>query len=179
MLSKICLHGEFLSLISPHIGGRSDDETDFAAALIRRAFDRPPGYPTPQIEVHVEGPSFDAPHPAFTEAQRKKVDNIDASLREALQPGQRISLVVWPKLLDRYLLAGLVQADASGANRKYPRWGVHLGHIARKSDSRRTACDTEWKLVNRERLSTLFQRYAADGVTGYLPPSPILITKER
>jgi hypothetical protein len=32
MLGRICLHGEFLSLISPHVDGRDDDETDFAIA---------------------------------------------------------------------------------------------------------------------------------------------------
>lgn len=177
MLGRLCLHGEFLSLISPYVGGSDDDETDFAIALIQRTFARPSGYLVPQIEVHVEGPSVEAGHPEFADRLRRKIENISQRLSEALRPDQQIALFVWPKLLDRYLLAGSLQRDAKGAMRKYPRWGVHLGHIARKIDSRRATTDTDWKLVNRERLLTLFRRYVGDGSTGHLLPSPIWITK--
>jgi hypothetical protein len=175
-LGKICLHSDFLSLISPHIQG-ADDETDFAIALIRRAFDRPSGYPPPEIEIHSEGPHKPEGHPDFADAMQKKVKNIRDRLSEALQPGQQLHLILWPKLLDRYLIAGLRRPDASGTERRIPRWGVHLGHIARKADSHRPPGDTEWHLVDNGRLGQLFKRYAAEHVTGYLPPSPIRIEK--
>jgi hypothetical protein len=175
-LGKICLHSDFFSLISPHIQG-ADDETDFAIALIRRAFDRPSGYPPPEIEIHTEGLNKPEGHPDFADAMQKKVKNISDRLSESLQPGQHLNLILWPKLLTRYLIAGLRRSDASGSERRIPRWGVHLGHIARKADSHRPPGDTEWHLVDNGRLGQLFKRYAAEHVTGHLPPPPIRIEK--
>jgi hypothetical protein len=175
-LAKICLHGDFLSLISPHIQG-ADDETDFAIALIKRAFDRPSGYPVPEIEIHSKGPSRPESYPDFADEMNKKVKKIRDRLSKALQPGQQVRLILWPKLLDRYLIAGLRRPDASGSERRGPRWAVHLGHIARKADSHGPLSNTEWHLLDNKRLRELFNQYAADHVTGYLPPSPILIEK--
>jgi hypothetical protein len=53
---KLCLHSEFLCLVTPHIYGGSDDETDFTLALVRSALQRPSDYLATEIEIHTEAP---------------------------------------------------------------------------------------------------------------------------
>ena len=54
MLREFCVHSEFFRLITPHIHGGGDDETDFAVELVRSALDRPPGFPPVEIEIHTD-----------------------------------------------------------------------------------------------------------------------------
>ena len=53
MLRKVCVHSEFFCLITPHIHGGGDDETDFAVELVRSALARPPGFRCGGIEIHI------------------------------------------------------------------------------------------------------------------------------
>ncbi len=53
-LRKLCIHADFLCLITPEIYGGADDETDFAVALMQRAFQRPAGFGTVEVEIHTE-----------------------------------------------------------------------------------------------------------------------------
>ena len=55
-LRKLCVHSEFLCLVTPHVNGGIDDESDFTVELIRSILDRPEGYRQAEIEVHSEAP---------------------------------------------------------------------------------------------------------------------------
>ena len=84
-----------------------------------------------------------------------------------LSPGQKVDLVLWPKLLDRYLLAGVYAEQSDGTKSRSPRWGISMQHIARKVDERTTAPPTPWSLLTRSQLLDEFDRYCKAGVTGY------------
>ena len=96
-LHKICLHADFLCLVTKNIYGGNDDETDFAVALITATLTRPPGFAVPDIEIHTEGPRDPSTHDYATRVKTLAA-NIVRSLTSALQPGQQVRLVIWPRL---------------------------------------------------------------------------------
>lgn len=166
-LRKLCVHSEFLCLVTPHIRGGGDDETDFALALIRSAMSRPSDFLKPDIDIHTEGP--DKPDSKdFPERLRNVVRNISTSLRSALAPGQKIRLVLWPKLLDRYLIAGIYTEISKGKRVRSPRWGVSMQHIARKADDREVKPPTSWSLLPKNQLGDEFSRYCSETSTRHL-----------
>jgi hypothetical protein len=165
-LRKLCVHSEFLCLVTPHVYGGSDDETDFAHALIRSALRRPTDFLTPEIEIHTEAPSNPAASD-YAQRLRNLTQNISNSLRTVLAPGQKVELVLWPKLLDRYLLAGVYAEMSDGKRSRSPRWGISMQHIARKADERTTSPPTPWALLTRSQLSDEFDRYCKAGVGGF------------
>lgn len=173
LLRKLCLHTEFLCLLTPRIYGASDDETDFAIEVIRSALKRPPGYRRVSIDIHTRGPSGDPSDADYPNKLSNCVGNISKRLREALGPGDSISLYLWPRLLDRYLAGGIFVESAQGIRRRSPRWGVSMQHIARPEDESRSHPPTSWNLLDRAGLSQCFERYFKEGVAGFLPCSPI------
>lgn len=166
-LRKLCVHSEFLCLVTPHIKGGSDDETDFALAMIRSALNRPTDFQQTEIEIHTEGPD----HPTSTDFQQRLTNvakSIATSLRSELAPRQTVRLVLWPKLLDRYVIAGVYTETSDGKRIRSPRWGISMQHIARKADARNPKPPTSWSLLSKTQLGDEFNRYCCDGVTGYL-----------
>jgi hypothetical protein len=171
-LRKLCVHSEFLCLITPHIYGGSDDETDFALALIRSALQRPADFCPVEIEIHTEAPENPASSD-FTQRLGKMVGAISKSLRSVLARGQQIRLVFWPRFLDRYLVAGVYTETSDEKRIRSPRWGVAMQHIARKADDRATKPPTSWSLLSKNQLGDEFQRYCMDGITGHISTSVI------
>lgn len=172
-LRKLCIHSGFLCLVTPHIGGGADDETDFALALIGSALRRPAGYPPAEVEVHSEAPD----KPGSSDYPRRLANlthNISTSLRTVLAPGQKVRLVLWPKLLDRYIIAGVYTELSGGTRTRSPRWGISMQHIARKSDERVAKPPTSWSLLTRSQLLDEFDRYCKAGVTGFAASADVL-----
>jgi len=133
LLRALTMHSQFLWFASPHVRGTNDDETDFAIALIRKAFDRPTSFSKVVVEVHAEAP--DRPNNAdFASRLSKLQGNLATRLREALRSGESVQVVMWPKLLDRVVIGGTHSALSGGGKATSPRWGVYLGHVARRVD---------------------------------------------
>jgi hypothetical protein len=132
LLRALTTHSQFLWLASPHIRGTNDDETDFAIALIRQAFGRPSTFSSVDIEIHVEAPERPTATD-FTTRLKNAQRNVEHRLREALTPGQTVNVVMWTKLLDRALIGGTYSPLSDGTQATSPRWGIYLGHIARRA----------------------------------------------
>jgi hypothetical protein len=165
-LRKLCVHSEFLCLVTPHISGGNDDETDFALALIKSTLRRPAEYQAVEIEVHTEAPEKPA-SADYPQRLRNIVQNVSLSLRSALAVGQKVRLTLWPKLLDRYIIAGVYTELSDGSRARSPRWGVSMQHIARKSDDREAKPPTPWSLLTKRQLTDEFDRYCKAGVAGF------------
>lgn len=166
-IRKLTSHAEFLCLINPHVRGLGDDETDFALEMIRSALQRRTGFPSVEIEVHAEGPENPA-SADFPMRLRNVVANISASLHSVLCPGQAVQLVVWPKLLERHLIAGVYTSSSGGIRIRSPRWGISMQHIARRSDERSSKPPTPWSLKTSQQLGDLFNLYCTGTCTGAL-----------
>ncbi len=163
-IRKLTLHAEFLCLITPHIRGTGDDETDFTLELIRSTLRRPTGFSPVEIEVHTEGP--DPASADLAQRLRNLVGNTTTALHSALRTGQSSRLVHWPKLLDRYLIAGVYTSTSGGSRMRSPRWGLSMQHIARRADAHAAKPPTSWSLLNRSQLGDVFNRYCTGTPTG-------------
>jgi len=172
-LRKLCIHSDFLCLLTPHIYGGSDDETDFAIEVIRSTFARPVGFHAPEIEIHTE--AFE-PNPTaadFAPKLARLVNAITQCLRAVLAKGQLVRLVIWPKLLERLMIAGVHTQAPDGSTQRSPRWGISMNHIARKPDERKADFFTEWKLLKRDSLGRWFDQYCKQATSGHLHSSTI------
>lgn len=176
LLRKLCVHSDFLCVLTPHIYGGSDDETDLIKEIVKSALRRPAGYQSVCIDVHTEGPHRNPGDPDFERRLAKCISNISQSFEAVLGKGQSVNLYVWPKLLHRYVVGGTMTEISGGRHARSPRWGVSLNHFARRGDSRELA-PSPWNLLTRASLLDCFNRYFADGVKGYLSPSPIKINR--
>jgi hypothetical protein len=137
LLRPICVHAHYLILKLPHIGGLSDDETPFATAVLRSAFDRPPGFSPVEVELHIDGDGLTGT------ALTNVVHNIRQELAQAVPAGKEVLLCVWPHFINRRLIAGVVTTSASQPVRA-PRWGVRFEHVALPRDQRPPAA---WSLI--------------------------------
>src|SRR5262249_3618320 len=134
---------------------------------VRSTLQRPVDYLKPEIEIHTEAP--DKPTSSdYAQRLRTLTQNISNSLRSALSASQKVQLVLWPKLLDRYLLAGVYAELSDRTRSRSPRWGVSMQHIARKADERTASPPTSWALLTRSQLLDEFDRYCKAGVGGYI-----------
>jgi hypothetical protein len=167
-LRKLCIHSEFLCLITPSIFGGGDDETDFALEFIKSAANRPTGFAPGEIEIHTEGPDGHPGSAEFAARLANRASAISRCIKAVLCRGQQVKLIVWPKLLDRLVVAGVLTKDANGQRIRSPRWGISMSHIARKPDEKRADFFTEWKLLKRDSLGRWFDQYCRAGVTGLL-----------
>ena len=174
LLRKLCLHSDWLALISKDIYGGSDDETDFALGVIDLSLNRPADFGQVHFELHTEGPRRCVDEADYRVKAARVISAISSSVKNNLKASQSIDLLVWPKLLDRFLIAGTYTIESGGIKRKSPRWGVLLSHIARKPDEKKADFFTEWKLLNRESLNRWFDKYASDSAANR--PTPIRIT---
>lgn len=166
-IRKLTLHSEFLCLITPHVRGTGDDETDFTLEMIRASLRRPAGYPAVEIEVHTEGPD-NQKSTDFAHRLRNATGNTTTSLLSALQNGQSLRLVLWPKLLDRYLIAGVYTETSAGKRIRSPRWGISMQHIARRVDAKEVKPPTPWSLLTHIQLGDMFNRYCTGTLSASL-----------
>lgn len=174
LLHKICVHSDFLCVVTPHIHGGDDDETDFAIAIIERAFKRPEGYHAVSIDIHTEGPSGQPGSDEFAKSLKSKASNIERRIRNVLSSGQMVKVFFWPRLLHRYVVGGIHAEMPGGKIERGVRWGVALHHFARRNDDPNLP-RSPWNLLNKQDLIDLFDKYLGAGATGYLDPSPIQI----
>lgn len=166
---RLCIHAQFFAVISPHIYGGEDDESDFALELAKLAIRPAEGYPKADFEIHIEGPDGNASSADFGKRLEKRIDVMARKIRAVLLPGERTCLVVWPKLLDRLIIAGFNVGAGSGKSRRSPRWGIAMSHIARRSDETKYADSvTEWKLLKPKSLGQWFSRYCEETAEGWL-----------
>lgn len=155
---KLALYSEFLCVITPHARGTADDETEFIRRVIQSAFARPDGFPKVEIEVHSEGPDNPSKDD-FADRLKKTGNNLKTSLSQVLLVGQSVRLMLWPKLLDRYLIAGVYTVTSGGKRVRSPRWGISMQHIARPLDERAAKPPTPWSLMTRIQLGDIFNRF--------------------
>jgi hypothetical protein len=172
-IRKLTLHAEFICLITPHVRGAADDETEFTLQLIRAALRRPGGARPGEIEIHAEGPDNPASSD-FAQRLQNSVGNTTRAILSALQTGQSVRLVLWPKLLDRYLIAGVFTETSSGVRLRSPRWGIAMQHIARTVDAREPKPPTSWSLLARAQLGDVFDRHCSG--TSHMPLYSTIIT---
>jgi hypothetical protein len=152
-LRKLCLHSDFLCLITPYIQAGGNDETDFAISIIKSAFTRPQGYSSVEIEIHTKMTTDPSKDPTIL------INNISNVIRPNLKHNQKVRLVLRPDLLDRYLIVGNHAKLSDGLTQKTPMWGVALNHIAKKQDEKKGTPPTTWTLLNKNHLMELFNRY--------------------
>jgi len=159
--------------VTPHVNGGTDDESDFTVELIRSILDRAADFGPAEIEIHSEAPDKPASY-GYSQRLASVTRNITASLRTALSPGQQVRLVLWPKLLDRYIIAGVYTELADGTRTRSPHWGISMQHIARRSDERDAKPPTHWSLLTRSQVLDAFDRYCKVGVSGFASTSNIV-----
>ena len=164
-LNKLSFHAGFLCLVTPHINGGGDDESDFAIELVRSAYRKPSGTPRCLVEIHTEGPRDSVPGDVAFE---KFVSGVRGKISHDLGTGFRYTLVFWPKLLDRLVIAGDLTEDADRNQVKRPRWAISMSHIARRVDKNKALPPTEWKLLKIERVRSWSAIFCKEPLSGCL-----------
>lgn len=175
LLRKLCLHSEWIALISKDMYGGSDDETDFALGVIDVALNRPADFGAVDFELHTEGPRRFTDDADYETKKAGLIRAISGRVKDNLAGTQSIDLLVWRKLLDRFLIAGTYTTESGGVRKKSPRWGVLLSHIARSPDEKKDDFFTEWKLLNSNSLLRWFAKYVVESADD--KPAPITIDK--
>ena len=167
--SRLCVHAEFFAVISPYIAGAGDDETDFALELARLAIRPSVGFPKADVEIHIEGPrACETGSSEYERLLENKVQNISHRFCQVLSQGETVNIVVWPRLRERLIIAGVKTSVGQDRRCRSPRWGISMNHIARQSDSGDTEPPTEWKLLKRDSLANWFCRYCEETAEGWL-----------
>lgn len=174
-LRKLCVHSEFLCLVTPYIRGQDNDETTFAQEMIRSAFRRPKELSPPFVEIHT---TVDWKTSSVPDQFKSVVHHVSCRLRSVLVADQQVRLVIWPKskLLDRYLIAGMYTEMSDGKRVRKSCWGVSMPHIARKAHNDEPMPPTPWSLLTSPQINDVSQHFCKEGLTGYLHDSTVLNT---
>jgi hypothetical protein len=72
--------------------------------------------------------------------------------------GKAVQLILWPDFKERHVIGCQRGESGDGALREKARWGVHLGHVARKGDDLDME-ETRWRLLDNNELGKIFDRY--------------------
>lgn len=171
-LRKLCVHSEFLCLVTPYIRGEDDDETTFAQEMIRSAFRRSKEHSPPLVEIHT---TVDWKIASAPDQFKSVVHHVSCRLRSVLVGDQQVRLVIWPKskLLDRYLIAGIHTKTSDEKRVRKPCWGVSMPHIARKAHDDEPMPPTPWSLLSAKQIYDVSQHFCKEGRTGYLHDSTV------
>lgn len=169
LLRKLCLHSQWVAYINPYCFG---NEQDFTLTLLVLALRRNTRFGPLHFELHAQSPDVsDTAEKA--RRQQKVTDNMVRQIEPKVTGSHCVELYFWPKrMLDRILVTGTFVRESSGKQRKSPRWGVSMSHVAHGSDP--NATPTEWRLLRRERLDAWFRQFVAEDVMD--KPKPIIIT---
>jgi hypothetical protein len=169
LLRKLCLHSHWVALINAHT---STNESDFALELLQTAFNRPADFAVVKFELHTQEPQNCMDEADRQNRLRNVSSHVSRQVRSRLAASQSVDLYFWPKLLDRLVISGTYSVDSERKQRKSPRWGVSMNHVARGSEV--NAAPTEWKLLRREQLDYWFRMYVSEDAVN--KPTPINIT---
>ncbi len=156
LLRKLCLHSQWVALINPY---GFDGEQDFTLRLLDIALGRNARFGSLDFELHGEA-KIDRDPAEEAMRQQHLINHMARIIQPKLSGSSSVSFYFWPKLLDRILVAGNYVKQSNGDQRKRPRWGVSMSHLARGTDP--DAAPTEWKLLRRERLDAWFRQFAAE-----------------
>lgn len=156
LLKKLWIHSEWIALINPFSCG---NEQDFGLKLLEMALGRLPDFGSPSFELHGQ--------------DDRKWMNITTQVLNRLSAGQSIDMYLWPKLLDRLVIAGSFTNESDGTKKKKARWGISMSHVAHGNEP--NAPPTEWKLLRSEQLDYWFRKYVIEGADA--KPTPTTITK--
>lgn len=167
LLRKLCLHSQWVALINPYGFG---NEQDFTLRLLDLALHRNSKFGSLHFELHSQAPDVTDPTEKATR-QQNVTNNMVRQIRPKVTGSNSVELYFWPKLLDRILIAGNYVKESSGNQRKSPRWGVSMSHVAHGSDP--NATPTEWKLLRRERLDAWFRQFVAEDAPNKPVPTTI------
>jgi hypothetical protein len=148
LLRPLCVHAHFISLKMPYARGCSDDETIFLCELIKSAFDRPQGFSSVEIDLHVD--SSIGGKPSSNDYQNNLFHNLKCCFNSYLLSGSRFNCFLWPHFTDRLLVAGFIKDG-----KRYPRWGVSFSHIARPRDN---ISNTSWSLIDPRTLAEYYEQ---------------------
>lgn len=144
-LQKLLFHSDWITLVSPY---GLNTEKVFTFQLVD-AFAKVGNGNVQTVNLHVNSERDEADklcsyrNEELVETWTKRMKRYEGRMQASVH--------FWPKLLDRYLLAGTYTED----RKEKFRWSIFLGHIARKNSSERT----EWKLVSRQRANELATKY--------------------
>ncbi len=151
-LRSICRHAGFLAVVCPYILGGGDDETAFVVQLMRLAGHRPNGWHKAMFDIHTQSGKDD-------QATSNIIENIRSRLVTGRSDLSRVRLILWEKLLDRFLIAGERMAGTDGkfeAGRC--RWVVSLSHVARNSGGNADDFHT-FSLLSQQDGEARYQRF--------------------
>lgn len=176
LIRKICVHSDFVAVLSPHFYGGSGGEIEFAKALIASTFNRPQGFSPPKlVQLHTEGPDGDPADPEVQARIQTSVTNLQAEIAKALRPGQMVELLVWQKLLHRYVFGGNLANDADGNEKRVQRICISFNHFARQNENPATP-PSPWNLLNKADLLARFKQYFSDDAKPDLMTPPIVVS---
>ncbi|MDZ4847854.1 MAG: hypothetical protein SGI77_01045 [Pirellulaceae bacterium] len=157
-IRKICVHCGFICIASPYIDGGEDDDTNFVIEVLKSVRDRPKGFHPVDIQVQFAAP--DKPtNIDFRDRLSRKARNISKSLRDAMGESFDAELVARPEFKDRYIFAGFRTESSRKTKQTAIRWGVYLGHIARRGDDRKNLPMTNWHLLSSLDILKNFENF--------------------
>ncbi|MFC1792718.1 hypothetical protein ACFL3Q_03935 [Planctomycetota bacterium] len=145
VLRPICIHADYIAIKSPYINGGTDDETTFAAKLIKSALNRPSNYPKIKfVELHLDGKQI-TDSKIFT----RIASNISTEIINVIKSKAdlEVRFHFWPHFTDREIVAGFFNNG-----NKYPRWGISMNHIARPNETQQS---TTWSIIAQKNLEDL------------------------
>ena len=152
-------------MVTPHVHGGDDDETDFAIAIMESVKSRPLASKPASVEIHTDG----LRNTINEESENLRYANVIYNkIARDLGPGYEVTITLWPKILHRYIIAGDITQDADGRFVKKPRWAIAMNHIARKGDQHRNLPPADWKLLKNERLRDLGRQFCTAEMPGHL-----------
>jgi hypothetical protein len=170
LLRPFCFHGDFLAFISPYIKGAGDDETNFAIELMKQAANCP-NPDSVMFDIHTESPDGQS-------AIDNRCANIRAKILRHCRALGRVRLFLWPKLLERHLIAGESEASGGSRRERKARWVISLTHPARRFDS--VAGDrATFSLLPRNAGDQIFRRFYWEAARSSLCKEVWPITETR
>lgn len=173
----LCLHSGWVAYSNPYAAGA---EMDFTIDFLKAALNRPPGFGGIEIEVHFHKRDVDA-----TERQNQQdrtARYLSRQLIGHLTAPNCVKVFCWERLLERTLIAGDFTTDGDGVQRRRPRWGISMTHVARQRLPREKVLEDavvpdaephRWRLMDKQELSAPFDRFL-DHVRATRPTPSIL-----
>lgn len=160
-LRTVTSHSDVVHLLNPYLGGGDGKkrEIDFAISLILAVHRRPASLsPSPAVALHTLGIKDDPNSPDGPSRLAGRAKGIADEIGPKLARSKSVQLFLWPDFKERHVIGCQRAERGDGSIREQPRWGVHLGHVARTGDSLDME-ETRWRLLDNNELGKLFDKY--------------------